>query len=479
MNYYLGIDLGTTSVKAVAFSNKAEVLLQYSVASETCHPQPEYSEQNPDAILKAVIECIDTVHAKMLPREPAFISFCAAMHSLIAVDEYCKPLTQSILWSDNRSAAEAKMLHQSGEAKRLYERSGVPVHAMSPLCKLLWLKKNQPDIFNHACKFIGIKEYVFYHITGKFVIDTNIASATGLLNIHTLQWDDEIIKMIGLRGDQLSEVADVKYSSFIHSSNKINLPSSVPFIIGGSDGALANLGMDVLDKNTMAVTIGTSAAARVTIQQPQTDDKMQAFCYHLHNNLYIKGGASNNGAIVLQWLKESILQTNDSYDEMAGQAATILPGADGLIFLPYLSGERAPLWNTNAKAVYFGLTQQHTKAHLIRAAMEGVMYNVYAIAETLNKEKNISRIYAGGGFADSELWVQMLADVCNLPVTVLETKESSALGAVIIGAEATKSNLTSRAHHLTQYLPNLSASKMYRLQYQRFRQLLQLCSKMY
>ncbi|MEJ7682416.1 MAG: FGGY family carbohydrate kinase [Segetibacter sp.] len=187
MNYYLGIDIGTTSSKAVAFSAKGEVIASYSFAYQMQHPQPNWSEQNPDEILAAVINGINKIVQTCAPDLPLFISFSAAMHSLIAVDDKGNLMTQCIIWADNRADIIAEKLRNTDKGYSIYAASGVPIHSMSPLCKLLWFKQHQSDIFNTAFKFIGIKEYIFYKLFGLFVVDTSIASATGLLNTKTLQ----------------------------------------------------------------------------------------------------------------------------------------------------------------------------------------------------------------------------------------------------------------------------------------------------
>lgn len=242
-----------------------------------------------------------------------------------------------------------------------------------------------------------------------------------------------------------------------------NWANAIPLVIGAGDGPLANLGMGIIDDRNIAVTIGTSAAARRTIQSPQLDDGMQTFCYHLQHTTYVMGGASNNGASVLQWLKEAILQSNNTYTTLVAETAAIPAGSNGLLVLPFIAGERAPLWNANATAAFLGMTQQHTRAHCIKAVMEGVLLNVYTIILALLKtNSNVESIYAGGGFAESAEWVQMLADICGLPVQLPATVETSALGAVMIGAKATgHANVASSKNNLTVYMPKAASHQIY------------------
>jgi len=308
---------------------------------------------------------------------------------------------------------------------------------MSPLCKLLWLKQCQPDVFKSATKFIGIKEYIFVHCFGRYWVDTSIASATGLLNLERLEWEETILQFIGIGTQQLSPVVPTKQVLYYEGSHsQLTIPLQTPIVLGGSDGALSNIGAVANDLHAMAATIGTSGAVRMIVSQPKTDSHMRTFCYHIKDSYYIVGGATNNGAVVLQWLKDSLLKTEESYEALLDLAEGVAPGSEGLLFLPYLLGERAPIWNAHAKGVFFGLSVQHTKAHLVRAAMEGVIYCMYSIGSILFEEKDSTELYASGGFARSALWLQLLADVFNKNVLVSTAVESAALGAVIIGAEA-------------------------------------------
>ena len=466
MDYYVGIDIGTTSTKAVAFSAKADVLSQKSYSYPILHPEQNSSEQEPEAILNAVINCLQQLALQLHEFTPVLISFSSAMHSLILMDEKGNPLSNSIIWADNRAAEIADILKESKPGNQFYQLSGVPVHAMSPFCKLCWFKEKKPTLFYSAKKFIGIKEYVFLRLFNKYIVDTAIASATGLLNTELLQWDENILKYAGIDKNKLSAIVPTTHIEYLpHSlpNNLLQLQAfkKTAFVIGSSDGALANLGTGATKKGTLSITIGTSSAARLVTQQVVTDKGMRTFCYHLSGKDYIIGGASNNGAVVLQWLKENIFQNNLPYQDFLSSAETVKAGCDGLLFLPYILGERAPLWNSAARGVYFGLHKSHHTAHMIRAAMEAVVYNIYAIAKILMEKKNINIIYANGGFADSIFWVQLLSDMFNLPVFVPAMEESSTLGAAIVGMQALNIKTQFNFVNGKNYQPNIDNHKIY------------------
>ena len=246
------------------------------------------------------------------------------------------------------------------------------------------------------------------------------------------------------------------------------IPEGTPFIIGGSDGALANLGTGAVESNSMAISIGTSSAARVVIDKVETDIRMRTFCYHIKDNLYIVGGPSNNGAVVLEWLKDKLLETQETFEQLFQKAETVAPGSEDLVFIPYVLGERAPVWNSNARGIYFGLNINHTKAHLVRACMEGIIYAVYSIAKILLEKRIITEIHATGGFTHSSLWLQMLADTCNIKVLVSDAVESSALGAVMIGMEAMEIEPLPAKESVSPYEPNILNHEIYMKGFEKF-----------
>lgn len=476
MDYYIGIDIGTTSTKAVAFNIHGEQLAKHSIGYELNHPQPNWSELKPIEILEAVIDCLINTQ-NLLPNDNLIlISFCAFMHSIIAVDKNDRLLTDCIIWADNRAVEMAETLADTAFGKQLYHKTGVPVHAMSPLCKLLWLRENNAVVFKNTCYFIGIKEYVFFNLFGNYSIDTALASATGLLNINTLKWDRDILNYVGIDIAQLPELVRPEQIFLLKedTNSRLKYFNKIPFIIGGSDGGCANLGSGAIADGTMAVTIGTSGAVRVLAQEVYTDAQARTFCYHVKEGAYIIGGATNNGAVVLQWLNENILQGDEPIPTLLASAETIRAAADGLLFLPYLLGERAPLWNANAKAVFFGMSISHTKAHFVRAAMEGVLYNLYAIGKILLERKKIATIYASGGFAKTEAWVQMLSDIFNLPVYVTSSEESTALGAVIIGWDALKLKGKLMEINERNYQPNFTNHLIYQKAFNKFQRICEL-----
>ncbi len=448
--YFTGIDIGTTSTKGVVFDISGKVLAQKSVAYDMFHPKPNWSEQNPDEIYKAVTECLSFLDKRSLLET---LSFSSAMHSIMAVDITGKPLTNLIVWADNRAIEIGNTLKKSELGQEIYQSTGTPIHPFSFLCKILWLKANEPEIFEKAHKFIGIKEYVWHKIFGHYEIDASLASATGMMNIKDLCWDKKALVLVGIGEEKLPKIVPTTFSRTTHSLN---------YFIGAADGPLANLGTGAMGKSKLAFTMGTSGAVRICVDEYYVDPQMRTFNYLLSEKQHVIGGATNNGAVVIQWLKEQILQTVTSTEELIEKAEKVPAGAENLVFLPYILGERAPVWNADAKGVFFGLSINHTQAHLTRAVMEGLILNLYSVGKVLMEKFPVDEICASGGFAKSDFWLQLVADIFQKKVIVSDNVEGSAWGAVLIAMEA----MNIEPKHTIQndgkeFLPNLENEQTY------------------
>jgi Sugar (pentulose and hexulose) kinases len=447
MEYIIGVDIGTSGTKAVAFQPDGEVIDEHYISYPLLNPRPGYFEQEPDVLVEAVLDCIGSVVRRVEAAHgvrPAAVSFSSAMHGLIAMDEQHRPLTNCITWADTRSEPFAAGLKATGQGLDIYLRTGTPVHPMSPLCKLGWMREHLPRVFTAARKFISIKEYVFLKLFGRYVVDESIASATGLFDIHVLAWHEPALEAAGITADRLSEPVPVTYTLSGMDKGmaaRMHISAETPCVIGGSDGCLANLGAHAVRPGDAVVTIGTSGAVRVLSSSPRTDQLARTFCYVLTDNLFVSGGAVNSGGVVLRWYKDrfgrSDLPEEEAYLLLAEEAARVQPGADGLLFLPYLAGERAPHWNASAKGLFFGVQMHHHKAHFTRAVFEGIVYGLYSVGSVLEEIGGPIRvIHANGGFARSPWWIQLLADVFNRPVHVQQSVEGAAKGAAIIAQKA-------------------------------------------
>ncbi|MFC6255160.1 gluconokinase [Secundilactobacillus hailunensis] len=448
MDYMIGVDIGTTSVKTVLFDNVGKVQGYSNNLYPLYQDVPDMAEEDPDEIFSAIVDGLTTVlrKANLSKGELKGVSFSAAMHSLILLDENHKPMTRAITWADNRAVKYADQLRENGVGKQIYEKTGTPIHPMTPFTKLIWLRNEHKDLFDKARWFVGIKEYVIYKLFGVLKEDYSIANATGMFNIFKMDWDDQALELAGVTRDKLPELVDT--TDTVSGMNEdyarvIGIDPDTPFVMGASDGPLANLGVNAIDPGVVAVTIGTSGAVRVVTDKPKIDPKGRVFCYYLAPGKWVVGGPVNNGGIVFRWVRDQLFAPEkitaeqmkiDSYDLLTEIASKIPAGSDGLIFHPFLGGERAPIWDANARGSFFGLTRKHTRAHMVRAALEGIVYNLYTVLIALEEVvgKPVS-IQATGGFARSALWRQMLADIFEQDVTIPESVEGTALGAAVLG----------------------------------------------
>lgn len=441
MGYFLGIDIGTSNTKAVAFSTSGETLAHANRNYAVIAAEQLHHELDPEVLFQAVEDVLKEILQSVNIEDLEGISFSAAMHGLIAVDSDGNPLTKMMTWADRRSGAQAAALKESGNAEIIYERTGTPIHPMSPLCKICWLRDCQPETFNKTCKFISIKELVFFRFFGEYLIDHSIASATGLFDIYDLKWNQTALAAAGIGPEKLSIPVPVTHIVKGFVRNELDIPAETPFVIGASDGCLAHIGSGALGQREVSITIGTSGAVRIMTDAPVNDAKQRIFNYVLDDGSYISGGPLNNGGNVLQWFASKILMLPfskpDDFNQFIDQALAEPPGSDGLVFLPYIHGERAPVWDADARGIFYGVSAAHTRSDFMRAVMEGICFALREILETIEEiSGKAATIFASGGFINSRRWVSMLADVLGRKITITQAEDSSAAGAAMMGMKA-------------------------------------------
>lgn len=431
MRYIIGCDIGTTSVKAVAFAWSGDILGAESASYPMTHPEPGYAEQDPFAIFDHTLRVLSQL-LKAVDGRPEAVVFSSAMHSLMALDAQGVPTSPLIIWADNRSGTLADEFRATDAGRAQYERTGIPIHAMTPACKLRWIKEHEPPGLFQAARYAGIKDFVIERLTGAFVTDYSMAAATGLLNLAALDWDPETLHSLGVSVEQLPKVVSPYFQSTVKQHADWVFLEGLTVVAGGSDGCLANLGSGAGGTDTLALTIGTSGAVRRTVAARHLDSRMRTFCYPLDEQIFIVGGPTNNGGVVFQWLKDTFF-SDLSFDEMVHGAGEVAPGAEGLLFFPYLLGERAPLWDSAVRGSFHGIGLEHTRFHFARAVMEGILMNLYVIARPLLEHDSAHTVYANGGFAQSTLFVQMLADIFGMNVALNATNDAGCIGAALVG----------------------------------------------
>jgi gluconokinase len=479
--YVIGVDIGTGSVKALAADHKGTVHSSAQLSYPLIQDQEDQCEQEPEKIWLAFAGCISKVVAD-LKQNPQAIILSSAMHSVIVIGDGDVPLTQMLTWADNRAGDIAERIHRSASGEMLYEQTGTPIHAMSPLCKIVWFREESAEIFNKARKFVSIKEFIWFRMFGVYQVDYSIASAAGLMDIETLKWNINALSVAEIREEQLSELVNTNYFRSdikTEAAAKLGVASTTKVIIGASDGCMANLGSFATEPGIAALTIGTSGAVRVATKKPVYNFEAMTFNYRLDSETYISGGPTNNGGVVLKWYSENFLRkrltSSDDYHELLNRIKAIPPGAEGLIFLPYLLGERAPIWNSDATGVFFGIRSHHTQEHFTRAIVEGISMALYNIAESMERcGLVIDQINVSGGFVHSTEWLEVLANIFGKKICLVSGSDASALGAAYLGLKTLR-KITDyselKQKDTKEILPDLFLFRSYQKQYRIFREL--------
>ncbi len=437
MDCLIGTDIGTTSTKTVAYDLNGRAIFKSEVFYNLLMPKIGMIEQDPDEILDSVLDSIKKVVSQIGKGKVAGITFSGAMHSVIPVDKNGNKLMNAMIWADTRSSQVAKELKESGEGFAIYKSTGTPIHPMLPLCKIIWLKSSK-SIFKKASKFISIKEYVFYKLFGLYVIDHSMASGTGFLNLKSLKWDETALRIAGIGENMLSEIVPVDHVLKVKDlyAAKIGVDPEVPFIIGGADGPLSNLGSGAVKKGISCVSVGTSGAMRVISDTPFVDKKMRTFTYVLDESHFTIGGAVNNAGMAFKWFMDNF---GGKIGSAMAKASKVRAGSDGLIFIPHLTGERSPYWDASLRGAFFGINIYHKRFHFLRAVLEGIGYSLYDVDLALEEiSGKIDEVHLSGGMTRSKLWIKILADVLGKKVLTMKNNDSSAFGAAIVGMKALK-----------------------------------------
>lgn len=441
--WFLGIDLGTGSCKCVVTNEKAEILGFGAGDYSGSNTQQKWQEQDPDLILTGLVRSVRSAveQAGVDPAGCQGLSIGSALHSLIAVDRSGQPLTGVITWADGRGTPQAQSVRQTPQAEELYQQTGCPAHGMYPLYKILWLRQEKPDTFEKADRFLTAKEYVLEKLTGQRVVDYSVASGSGLLNIHSLEWNALSLEIAGISRAQLSQTANpmtVFPGLETSLAKNLGISAQTPVVLGSSDAANSTFGVGAVNPWQATCMVGTSGAFRIVASQPLLDKKARLWCYAIDESHWLVGGSINNGGIALSWLRDAINrafprlpdETKLSFEDLARLASEVEAGAGGLVCLPFFTSERSPNWNMNARAAIFGMTLQHDIRHVARALLEGVAYRLRSLNEILcEMVGDIREIRASGGFTHSDLWLQIMASTMNRNLLVPTWGETSSLGA--------------------------------------------------
>jgi len=442
--YLLAHDLGTTGNKATLFDAEEGVALASTFESyPTYYPQPAWAEQDPADWERAIWQATRRLLSQtgIEPAEIAAISFSGTMQGVLLVDRQGAPLGQAIIWADQRAMAETELMGSVCDAQTLYRLTGQRLSPAYTAPKLLWIREHYPQVYEKAYKLLQVKDYAAFLLTGVFATDDSDASATLLFDLVGRHWASDLIEALGLNSVLFPEVhasTDIIGHVTPAAASASGLAAGTPVVMGGGDGACATVGSGSVRPGETYAYLGSSSWIAVTTRQPIYDPQQRTFTLaHLIPGYYFPLGTMQAAGGAYGWLERLLypLGNAQALQSMDAEAASVPAGANGLLFLPYLMGERSPYWNPQARGALVGLAMPHGQPEFARAVLEGVALNLGLIMEALRaQDVQIGRLLLIGGGARSMVWRQILADVLDLPVWLpAQTTEATALGAVVAG----------------------------------------------
>ena len=440
MDYLLGIDVGTSGTRGVLMDREGKIYARAGREYSIDIPQPGWAEQNPKMWWEATIRVIREVinESKVNPQQIRGIGLSGQMHGTVFLDKNLLPFRPAIIWADQRSSSQCEFIYQKIGKERLAEITGNPIATGFMCSTLLWMKENQPEEFNTIYKIILPKDYIRYRLTGNLGVEVTDASSTLLLDIKRRCWSEELLDILGIPFKILPESIheSQEVAGYLHAeaARDSGLIEGIPVVYGGGDQSMQAIGNGVIRPGILSSTIGTGGQLFITLDKFTFDPRLRihTFCHAMPDTYHLLGAILSAG-LSLKWLKENILHTADSYSMFDKEADKIKAGSEGVIFLPYLLGERSPYMNPKAKGVFFGLNLKHHRAHLIRSVMEGVVFafrDCLQVFEELGIK--IEQVIASGGGAKSKVWKQIQADIFNKEVFTTQSVEQAAMGAAIL-----------------------------------------------
>jgi len=444
----LAHDIGTSGNKATLFNQHGQ-----KIASEISHYQTFYLknnwvEQDANDWWNAVCKTSKSLikKAKISPKKIVCVTFSGQMMGVVAVDKNVNALRNAIIWADMRAEKEVEKVLHKYSLEELYHLTGNRISPSYSAAKISWIKTNEKNIYSQTFKFLQAKDFLVAKLTGTFATDYSDASGTNLLNIHTKDWSNKLISAFQIDEEKLPSIfQSTAIAGTVHraAAEETGLHEGTSVVLGGADAACAALGAGVLQDGDVFNYIGTSSWITVASNQPLLDKKMRTFNFiHLDEGMYIPTGTMQSAGSAFEWVKEQfykeiLLEKNkvNIYERMNNEASLSPIGANGLMFLPYLLGERSPWWNQNARGGFVGLSIKHNRNDFVRATLEGISLNLKIILDTFRENgKNINDLWLFGGGANSRFWCQMLADIFKASVRVpYEVDETTSMGAAIAG----------------------------------------------
>ncbi len=445
---FLGIDVGTGGSRTVLIDSQGAVLASATVEHQPfASPEIGWAEQNPEDWKRAVFAAIRKVleNENVAADEIGAIGLSGQMHGAVFLNKFDEVLRPSIIWCDQRTEKQCRELTEKIGAEKLIELVSNPALPNFTLPKMLWVRENEPEIWNQTGSVLLPKDYIRFHLSGDKATDVADASGTLLLDVQNRKWSSEILAAVKMGESLLPELyesTEITGTISAGCAAETGLIAGTPIVAGAGDNAAGAVGMGIVKVGAVSATIGTSGVVFAVTEKPSIDlrGRIHTFCHAVPERWHVTGVTQAAG-LSLRWFRDNFA-ASESYDDLVDEAAKISVGADNLLWTPYLMGERTPHVDSNARASLIGLTASHTKAHVVRAIMEGVAFSLRDSIEVF-KELNIpiETIRLGGGGARSSLWRQTQADVYGQKVETIAAEEGAAYGAALlagVGAGAWK-----------------------------------------
>jgi xylulokinase len=426
MTQLVGLDVGTTGVKAVAISAEGEVLARAERAYPLSTPQPGWAEQDPEDWWRAS----ESALAELGAEQAAGIGLSGQMHGLVALDGAECVLRPAILWNDQRTAVEAAEIEARLGLERLVALTGNRALTGFTAPKLLWLRRHEPEVFDRIEHVLLPKDYVRLRLGGERAIDVADASGTLLFDVEHRRWSEHMLEALDLPRKWLPPALESPEPS-------ARTLAGVPIAAGAGDQAAGAIGVGVDRPGALSVVLGTSGVVFAALSRFEADPeaRVHSFCHAVPGTWHAMG-VMLSAAGSLRWFRDSVAP-GSSYDELLAEAAAVPPGSAGVVFLPYLSGERTPHADPNARGAFIGLALPHGRVHLVRAVLEGVAYGLRDSLELLRELGVLPELgRASGGGVRSRLWLEIVASVLGLPLELTAVEEGAAYGAALLGGVA-------------------------------------------
>ncbi len=439
MPYLLGLDISTTGAKALIINDAGAVIATHTTPQPISQPQPLWSEQNPSDWWQGIVLSIRAVIAASGINDFAAIGLTGQMHGLVLLDAQGKVLRPAILWNDQRTQKQCDAITERIGFERLIALTGNRALTGFTAPKILWVQENEPETFARTAHMLLPKDYIRYQLSGDTVMDLSDAAGTSLLDVAHRRWSAEVVAALGIPETWLPRLAEGSEVTGVVSAAaaaETGLKVGTPIVGGGGDQAAGAVGVGAVESGIIGLVVGTSGVVFAPLSsyafEPQ--GRLHAFC-HAVPGMWHFMGVMLSAAGSLQWYHDTLAH-GESFDDLIAPAADIAPGAEGLLFLPYLTGERTPHPDPLARGAFVGLTARHTRAHMTRAVLEGVAFGLKDSFRLIQEVApgGVREVRISGGGAKSLIWRQIMADVLGATLVTTNSTEGAAFGAALLAA---------------------------------------------